>query len=108
MIRYDYGTLPTKKEIEDAVCKDNPEGDFEVGFAIDGDDYQAFQRAVNQGIDSHLEAVFVEQSQRGRHTIFTMDYNSVYVLVRRLIEAGDDASLDYASALLYSLDIEWV
>jgi len=72
-------------------------------------DFHAIQGAVNQGIDSHLEAIMFQESKgsEGRRK-FTFEPASVPVLVRRLMESGNEHTLDLASAICETLGIELV
>lgn len=60
--------------------------------------------ATNQGIDSHLAAIEFEQV--GQDVFIKKE--SMPVLIRRLIEKGTDESLDFASCVLSTLNIEWI
>ena len=78
-----------------------------------GDDFEALKAAVNQGIDSHLQAVGlaeqeVETTQCGSRWNGSISPDSLHVLVRRLMEAGDEASDSLASSICATLDIELV
>lgn len=88
---------------------------FPISFGMHGEDFKAFQRAVNQGIDSHLEAVMFTQDtdSRGRAR-FNISADTLHVLVRRLLTANycgvdseghdtdscEDCQLDHASVML--------
>ena len=76
-----------------------------------GQDAVACRNAVNQGIDSHLEACFCPElgdSFRvdGSRLSGTLSPQSLPVLVRRLLEAGDEGGL--ASSICETLDIELI
>ena len=69
----------------------------------------AIKAAVNQGIDSHLEAVFFTEfpgdyGKRG----FLFDPRSMAVLVRRLMESGSDEAQSLASGICETLGIELI
>lgn len=71
--------------------------------------FEAINRAVNQGIDSHLEALFFEQGagEYGRvRLVFTPE--SVPVLVRRLMEDDDDEAQRLAGDICGTLNIELI
>lgn len=72
-------------------------------------DLQAVAAAVNQGIDSHLEAVQFTESQgaHGRRK-FTFEPASVAVLVRRLMESGEENAESLASGICETLGIELI
>lgn len=73
------------------------------------EDFAALQSAVNQGIDAHLEAIFFSQGA-GDHGRVRLDLEprSVPVLVRRLLESGDDAAQSLASSICETLNIDLV
>lgn len=74
-----------------------------------GADFAATTAAINQGIDSHLEAVHFTQCEgsHGRVRI-TFEAQSVPVLVRRLLESGDEDSQLLASDICGTLGIELI
>jgi len=103
MLSLSYGELP---DIE--TINAHHSGTYELGFSFhgSGNDYDAFQRAVNQGIDAHLEAIFFTTREDSTHAYFNLeDTKSLHVLLRRLCETGND---DLASCILSTIDIEWV
>lgn len=71
------------------------------------DDFESFERAV--GIDSHLEAIHFAQADGdcGRSN-FVLSPDSVPVLVRRLLESGEDNDMSLASSICETLDIELI
>lgn len=80
---------------------------------LKGDDHRLVIRAVNQGIDTHLEACYVPA--RGDRYVCGggalechISIESLPVLVRRLLEEGDDAGMLLASAICSTLNIELV
>jgi hypothetical protein len=103
-------------------------------MSLVGEERQAVVDAVNQGIDSRLEACFVpargdcfrpgERSfiatqntpywRKGQRVIHTLTLEcrvspeSLPVLVRRLMESGDDAAESLASGICQTLDIELI
>ncbi|SRR5258706_14661828 len=87
------------------------------------EDHHAVIAAVNRGIDSHLEACFVPargdrfrfrtpDGIRGRISGPRLECHisqqSLPVLVRRLIESGDEAAESLASSICQTLEIELV
>jgi len=60
---------------------------------------------VNQGIDSHLEAVFT--SQNGRHTTIN-DSASMRCFLRRCAESDDENAQYLASCIMQTLGYEWI
>jgi len=73
------------------------------------EDFESFEHAINQGIDSHLEAVVYTQSVGtcGRCRI-VIEPQTVHVLVRRLLESGEDNDASLASSICETLGIELV
>lgn len=75
-------------------------------------EYAAIAAAVNQGIDSYLEAVtpkVVHRNERlGTRAVMVFPANQVHTLVRRLLNKGDEQSEDLARSFCFCLDIELV
>jgi len=78
-----------------------------------GKDHLRVIRAVNQGIDAHLQACYVPA--RGDRYICGngrlechVSRESLPVLVRRLLEEGDDEGMSLASGICLTLNIELV
>lgn len=79
---------------------------------------QAVCNAVNQGIDAHLEACFCpdrgdkhtvrDTRFTGRRNVFEFSRESLPVLVRRLMESGDERSELLASDICQTIGIELV
>jgi len=63
--------------------------------------FQCVRDVVNQGIDSHLEAIFFKESGR----TFTFRKESVPVLVRRLLENNFEDEEKYEEAILLASGI---
>lgn len=74
-----------------------------------GEDFRAIQAAVNQGIDSHLEAVFFTQGSGdyGRECL-VFNPESLPVLVRRLMGSEDEGAESLASGICETLGIELI
>lgn len=70
-----------------------------------GNDFLVFAGIVNQGIDSHLEAVFVEQNGR---EFWIKDTASLKCLLRRCVESGNEDAESLASDIMSTLGYEWV
>ena len=68
-------------------------------------DLTTIAKIVNQGIDSHLEAVFCEQHGR---EITIKDSASMKTLLRRCVESNDENAQDLASGIMSTLGYEWV
>ena len=92
-----YGTVPADLTI-----------DAPYPMELMGDDWDLAAAVINEGIDSHLEAVRTTQDGR---TIKIMDTASLRCFIRRLTErwdAGNDEAGDLASNILDTLDYEWI
>ncbi len=92
-------------------------------MSLVGEDRQVIIAAVNQGIDSHLEACFVpERGDRFRlHTPpgtrgsisgprleCQLSPESLPVLVRRLLGSGEEQAESLAASICQTLDIELI
>jgi len=92
-------------------------------MSLVGEDRQNVVTAVNQGIDSRLEACFVPargdcfkfqtpEGIRGRISGTRLECKisprSLPVLIRRLMESGDEAAEALASGICQTLDIELI
>jgi hypothetical protein len=92
-------------------------------MSLVGEDCQTVIAAVNQGIDAHLEACFVPargdrfrmqtpEGIRGKISGPRLECNvspqSLPVLIRRLIESGDEGAESLASSICQTLDIELI
>src|SRR5258706_78352 len=104
-----------------AVSKAAPKAGYPMSLV--GEDCEKVVAAVNQGIDSRLEACFVQARRdrfkfqtpegiRGRISGVRLECNvspqSLPVLVRRLIESGDEAAGALASSICQTLDMELI
>lgn len=108
MVTYSYGTTPPH-EIKAAVvseCKGKP-----YNMDLIGEDAHVIMDAVNQGIDSHLEACFCPD--RGDAYIWSggrlyclVSAESMPVLLRRLSEFDSEAAMSLRSSILETLGIE--
>lgn len=100
---------------------------YPISTPVWSTDCRVLQRAINQGIDSHLEAVqFTQRIADGRLEI-EISPDTLHVLVRRLLEANfcddsrsdfehdtdnctecelEQSSIEFASCILQTLDIE--
>lgn len=65
---------------------------------------------INQGIDSHLEAVFADDHgiKDGKHHISIRDSKSMRCFLRRCMESGNEDAETLASDIMQTLNIEWV
>jgi len=73
-------------------------------------DEETICAAINQGIDSHLEAVHFEDNgiKNNKRCLSITDSKSLRCLVRRLFEDGSDNAYSLASGIMQTLDIEWI
>jgi len=102
-----YGTLPTLEQIENSTH--DWEESYDMEFHPSSDDYNIICDHTGY-IDSYLQIINLDwgESINGRIWISIFDAVSLRILIRRLIETGSDETLDFASSILYTLDIEWV
>lgn len=89
-----YGVIPDDLAIDEPYRMD-----------LRGDDLQAVADIVNQGIDSHLEAVLTTQDESIVHIL---DSASMQCFLRRCMESDDENTQDIASCIMSTLDYEWV
>lgn len=78
-----------------------------------GEDFEAVKAAVNQGIDSHLEAINIvsqheETDTLGKRWFGEFAPETMHVLVRRLMESGTEAAESLASSICGTLNIELI
>jgi hypothetical protein len=72
-----------------------------------GEDADAIVAAVNQGIDSHLEAITDSRFYwAGGRLVCDVAPADMLVLLRRLGESDSDAAMSLRSSILTSLEIE--
>ena len=89
-----YGTVPPDLEITEPYWMDLKGGDLKTVADI-----------VNQGIDSHLEAVFT--TQKGTE-VTIKDSASMRCFLRRCAESGDEETMLLASDIMTTLGYEWI
>jgi hypothetical protein len=106
MITLTYGVLPELSVIE----QNFPDNGYDIECHATSLDFESISNAIYQQIDSHLEAIFFKQNpgEYGKQKFVINDAKSLHCLIRRLIESDNDNSLDLASSILFTLDIEWV
>lgn len=81
-------------------------------MTLKSEDAEWATEAINQGIDSHLEACMVPT--RGDSYSYTggldlrLSAESLAVFLRRLTESWEDHNMDLASSILWTLGVEWV
>lgn len=86
---------------------------FPMEFHKNSNDFKAIQRAVNQGIDAHLEAIqFTEFCGEYGRRGFKFSAETLHVLVRRLMndtmQDEESSSESLASSICECLNIELV
>ena len=89
-----WGEIPHDMEIDEP---------FEM--CLNKQDFKAFAAIVNQGIDSHLEAVFATQDGP---VVTIKDTASMRCFLRRCVESGDSIACDLASSIVGILGYEWI
>lgn len=67
-------------------------------------DLEMVANIINQGIDSHLQAIFTRQNG---NTIWILDSLSMRCFLRRCMEASEQEQ-DFASCIMQTLNIEWI
>jgi hypothetical protein len=92
-------------------------------MSLVGEDAEACQECVNEGIDSHLEACYVpERGDRfnwtpgkiisgvssGARLECLVSPESLVVLIRRLLESSNENGASLASGICSTLDIELI
>lgn len=98
------GVLPSRDDFRRQFKRESPFGE-EYRMELSDTDLGTLARVVNIGIDSHLEAVICTQEGR---CVVTHGVDSLYTLVRRLVEDGEDDAHDLAGSILMTIGIEWV
>jgi hypothetical protein len=117
MERVTFGTMPADFPTE-------PFKPYRLGN-LSSEDWDMLANCINEGIDSHLEAIsyHVKQERTGRRSIIIEDAVSMRCLVRRLLEWKPDTDPtwneetryyenergeNFASAIVGTLELEWV
>jgi len=108
---YTFGTTPN-----DVILKALREqlGNKPYDMTVSRSDEPVVVRCVNQGIDSHLEAITQLEHGReegnilGNRLEVSLGHESLCVLLRRLFEDGSEAAWGLRGAILDSLGIEEV
>ena len=97
-----YSAYTTPDEvIRQAVNEQCPDG-YPMKI-VDPDEWAAIAKAVNQGIDGHLEAITERSTFDNGYALVHPD--ELHVLLRRLVDTDGD---DLRSCILYALGIEEV
>ena len=77
---------------------------LEISCNVHTDDFQMFERAINQGIDSRLEGfIFSEFYWENDRYFFNFHIDEVPLLIRRLTELADDRESEEYNGIL-----DWV
>ncbi len=94
-----YGEIPADLTIDEP---------YDIG--CNASDETIVAGIVNQGIDSHLEAVHTNDRglKDNHHHIEIADSASMRCFLRRCVESGDDETMDLASSIMTTLGYEWV
>ena len=99
---FSFGTTPDKV-IKVQVKKETPSG---YPMTIKSQkEWNVIAQAVNQNIDSHLEA-FTRSAFHSDTGVCIIHPDEMPTFLRRLYEAGDEESWSLRSAILDTLDIE--
>lgn len=89
-----FGTIPSDLTIDEP---------YEM--TLNPRDLALVASIVNQGIDSHLQAVFTKQTG---NRVQILDSKSMKCFLRRCVENGADDYLSFASSIMTTLGYEWV
>lgn len=89
-----YGTIPVDLSISEPYP-----------MRLNPTDLQTVMQIVNQGIDSHLEAVITRQEG---NRVWIQDSASMRCFLRRCIESEDERAQELASCIMQTLGIEWI
>lgn len=100
---YNFGNAPS--EVITTACQSQcPDGySMHIKSQVE---WQTISHAVNQGIDSHLEALTSRSSFDHDTGQCLVHPEELHVLLRRMFNSGDDESWSLRSAILSTLDIE--
>ena len=108
-------------ELGATITKAAPKAGYSMSLV--GEDQPTVINAVNQGIDSHLEACYVPSrgDSFSLHTLpgirgrisgprleCRVSEQSLPVLIRRLMESGDEQAESLASSMCQTLNIELI
>lgn len=89
-----FGTVPADLTIEEPYR-----------MVLNRTDLETVAEIVNQGIDSHLEAVFTKQDGR---KVEILDSASMRCFLRRCIESDDENAWSLASSIMQTRGYEWI
>lgn len=76
-----------------------------------GEDRKAVTEAINQGIDAHLEAIMFSQPHTDTlaHKLnLVIEPQTLHVLIRRLMESGNEEAESLASSICQTIGIELI
>jgi hypothetical protein len=102
MVTLTFGELPLREGFLEHAAGEYPM------VIRDPKEWAVLATAINQGIDAHLEAVITRKADPTTGEIVIADAGSLYTLLRRLGESGDEAAEDLASTIMYTLGYEWI
>ena len=100
---YSFGTTP--KEIITESCKAQCEKGYPM-LIRSKDEWKVIAHAVNQGIDSHLEAITERSTFDSTTGKCLVHPEELHVLLRRLAEHGVEDGDSLRIDILSTLDIE--
>jgi len=94
-----YGEVPANLKIDEPYS-----------MMLTASDETLVCEIINQGIDSHLEAVLFDDKgiRDGKRCIDIRDSDSMRCFLRRLIETDNEDANDLASCIMQTLEYEWV
>ena len=89
-----FGHIPVNLALDEPYPMRLPNSDLQVVADI-----------VNQGIDSHLEAVCTRQEGC---KVWILDAASMKTFLRRCVESENERAQELASCIMQTLGFEWV
>lgn len=104
MQTYSFGCCPD--EVIRKACNHNCPHGYELHTYYNQAEWAIIADCVNEGIDSHLEAITARSKFNNGMCIIHPD--ELHVLLRRLYENGDSAAWCLRSDILQTLEIEEV
>ena len=99
-------------QLKAAIIENNKEPLFDITMSSLSD-ANSIMMAVNEGIDSHLEACYVKERRdsyewKGQFLICHVSKESLPTLIRRLLESPNENSRSIAIDMCYVIGIELI
>jgi hypothetical protein len=103
MQNYSFGTTPNK--VIQTACKEQCPSGYPMTIR-NQKEWTAIVEAVNQGIDSHLEAITKQSTFDPSSGTCLVHPDELHVLLRRLGESDNEEAQSLRTDILTTLDIE--